>query len=39
VEAMGGRIWAESPAVRRRGARLLVALGAAEAPAQSKVVS
>jgi two-component system sensor histidine kinase KdpD len=26
VEAMGGRIWAESPAVRRRGARLLIAL-------------
>ena len=26
VEAMGGRIWAESPAVRRRGARLIVAL-------------
>jgi two-component system sensor histidine kinase KdpD len=26
VQAMGGRIWAESPAVRRRGARLLVAL-------------
>jgi two-component system sensor histidine kinase KdpD len=26
IEAMGGRIWAESPAVKRRGARLLVAL-------------
>ena len=26
VEAMGGRIWAESPAARRRGARLVVAL-------------
>jgi two-component system sensor histidine kinase KdpD len=26
IEAMGGRIWAESPAVRRRGARLLIAL-------------
>ena len=23
---MGGRIWAESPAVKRRGARLLIAL-------------
>ena len=30
VEAMGGRIWAESPAARRRGARLLVALPAAK---------
>ncbi len=26
VEAMGGRIWAESPAARRRGTRLIVAL-------------
>jgi two-component system sensor histidine kinase KdpD len=26
IEAMGGRIWAESPAMRRRGARLLIAL-------------
>jgi two-component system sensor histidine kinase KdpD len=26
IEAMGGRIWAESPAARRRGARLLIAL-------------
>ena len=26
IEAMGGRIWAESPAARRRGTRLLVAL-------------
>ena len=31
VEAMGGRIWAESPAVRRRGARLLIALPIAKA--------
>ncbi len=31
VEAMGGRIWAESPAVRRRGARLLIALPLAKA--------
>jgi two-component system sensor histidine kinase KdpD len=30
VEAMGGRIWAESPAARRRGTRLLVALPAAK---------
>ena len=30
VEAMGGRIWAESPAARRRGTRLLIALPAAE---------
>ena len=36
VEAMGGRIWAESPAVRRRGTRLVVALPAAEAPALAK---
>jgi len=33
VEAMGGRIWAESPAARRRGTRLLVALPAAKEPA------
>jgi len=26
IEAMGGRIWAESPAARRRGARVLIAL-------------
>ena len=30
VEAMGGRIWAESPAARRRGTRLLIALPQAE---------
>jgi two-component system sensor histidine kinase KdpD len=30
IEAMGGRIWAESPAARRRGTRLLVALPQAE---------
>ena len=30
VEAMGGRIWAESPAVKRRGARLLIALPVAK---------
>jgi two-component system sensor histidine kinase KdpD len=30
IEAMGGRIWAESPAARRRGTRLLVALRPAE---------
>jgi len=30
VEAMDGRIWAESPAARRRGARLRVALPLAE---------
>jgi two-component system sensor histidine kinase KdpD len=39
VEAMGGRIWAESPAVRRRGARLVVALPAAEAQAPAKAAS
>jgi len=32
VEAMGGRIWAESPAARRRGTRLLVALPVAKLP-------
>jgi two-component system sensor histidine kinase KdpD len=37
VEAMGGRIWAESPAARRRGTRLVVALRAVEAPATAKV--
>jgi two-component system sensor histidine kinase KdpD len=30
VEAMGGRIWAESPAARRRGMRVLIALRKAE---------
>ena len=35
IEAMGGRIWAESPAARRRGARLLVALPVADISAKS----
>lgn len=30
LEAMGGRVWAESPAVRRRGTRLLIALPSAK---------
>ena len=32
VEAMGGRIWAESPAARRRGTRVVISMPAAEAP-------
>jgi two-component system sensor histidine kinase KdpD len=36
VEAMGGRIWAESPAARRRGARLVIAMPAAEPPEPAK---
>ncbi len=32
IEAMGGRIWAESPAARRRGTRIVISLPAAEAP-------
>ena len=32
IEAMGGRIWAESPAARRRGTRVVIAMPAAEAP-------
>ena len=35
VEAMGGRIWAESPAARRRGTRLVVALPVAEISAKT----
>ncbi len=35
IEAMGGRIWAESPAARRRGARLTIALPAAEIAAKA----
>jgi two-component system, OmpR family, sensor histidine kinase KdpD len=31
IEAMGGRIWAESPAARRRGTRLVIALPRTEA--------
>ncbi|MFZ1964761.1 MAG: sensor histidine kinase KdpD [Roseiarcus sp.] len=30
IEAMGGRIWAESPAARRRGTRVVIAMPAAE---------
>ena len=30
IEAMGGRIWAESPAARRCGTRLVIALPRAE---------
>jgi len=36
VEAMGGRIWAQSPAARRRGARLLVALPVAESSVRAQ---
>jgi two-component system sensor histidine kinase KdpD len=37
VEAMGGRIWAESPAARRRGTRLVVALPVAEISAKTRL--
>jgi two-component system sensor histidine kinase KdpD len=36
IEAMGGRIWAESPAARRRGARIVITMPAAEAPETAK---
>ena len=36
VEAMGGRIWAESPAARRRGTRVVIAMPVAETPEPAK---
>jgi two-component system sensor histidine kinase KdpD len=39
VEAMGGKIWAESPAVRRRGARIVISMPAVEAREIAKVAS
>jgi two-component system sensor histidine kinase KdpD len=36
IEAMGGRIWAESPAARRRGTRVVIAMPAAETPEIAK---
>src|SRR5262249_37778971 len=36
VEAMGGKIYAESPAVRRRGTRIVMRFPAAEPPLQRK---
>ncbi len=36
VEAMGGRIWAESPAARRRGTRVVISMPAAQAPEIAK---
>ena len=39
IEAMGGRIWAESPAARRRGTRLVIAMPAAEAAEATKVAT
>jgi two-component system sensor histidine kinase KdpD len=39
IEAMGGKIWAESPAARRRGARIVMSLPAAEAPSLAKTAS
>ena len=36
VEAMGGAIVAQSPAVRRRGTRIVIRLPAAEAPVAAK---
>ncbi|HYA72507.1 MAG TPA: sensor histidine kinase KdpD [Roseiarcus sp.] len=39
VEAMGGRIWAESPAARRRGTRVVISMPAAQAPEIAKAAS
>jgi two-component system sensor histidine kinase KdpD len=39
VEAMGGQIWAESPAVKRRGARIVVAMPAVAASELAKAAS
>ena len=39
VEAMGGRIWAESPAVKRRGTRIVIAMPAVAAPELAKAAS
>ena len=39
VEAMGGKIWAESPAVRRRGARIVISMPAVEARQVAKAAS
>jgi two-component system sensor histidine kinase KdpD len=39
IEAMGGRIWAESPAVKRRGARIVISMPAVEAREIAKAAS
>jgi len=39
VEAMGGKIWAESPAIKRRGARVVISMPAVEAREVAKAVS
>jgi two-component system sensor histidine kinase KdpD len=39
VEAMGGRIWAESPAVKRRGTRVVISMPAVEAREIAKAAS
>jgi two-component system sensor histidine kinase KdpD len=39
VEAMGGKIWAESPAVKRRGARIVISMPAVEARELGKAAS
>jgi two-component system sensor histidine kinase KdpD len=39
VEALGGTIKAESPAVRRRGTRIVIRLPAATAPASKEIVA
>jgi len=39
VEAMGGKIWAESPAVRRRGTRIVISMPAVEAREIAKAAS
>ena len=38
VEAMGGRIWAESPAARRRGTRVVISMPAVEAPEPARAI-
>jgi two-component system sensor histidine kinase KdpD len=39
VEAMGGKIWAESPAIKRRGARFVVSMPAVEGREIAKAAS
>ena len=39
IEAMGGRIWAESPAIKRRGARIVIAMSAVASDELAKAAS
>ncbi|THD48087.1 MAG: sensor histidine kinase KdpD [Bradyrhizobium sp.] len=39
IEAMGGRIWAESPAIKRRGTRIVIAMPAVAADELAKAAS